>query len=149
MAIHYDPKTKRFRDSSGKLVKKERAMRSSIARAEYERAMRKVVHGKPTAKKAPAKKPPAKKAPAKKAPAKKAPAKKAPAKKSTRPPKPPAPPPRVTIPEAPPWEQEGIVREYPEPDEWFPEIDLYGYDDALDDWGDYYDEDTTSSGEVQ
>ena len=139
MAIHYDPKTKRFRDSSGKLVKKERAMRSSIARAEYERAMRKVVHGKP----------PAKKAPVKKAPAKKAPAKKAPAKKATRPPKPPAPPPRVTIPEAPPWEQEGIVREYPEPDEWFPEIDLYGYDDALDDWGDYYDEDTTSSGEVQ
>lgn len=134
MAIHYDPKTKRFRDSSGKLVKKERAMRSSIARAEYERAMRKVVHGKP---------------PAKKAPVKKAPAKKAPAKKATRPPKPPAPPSRVTIPEAPPWEQEGIVREYPEPDEWFPEIDLYGYGDALDDWGDYYDEDTTSSGEVQ
>lgn len=139
MAIHYDPKTKRFRDDSGRLVKKERAMRSSIARAEYERAMRKVVHGKP----------PAKKTPAKKAPAKKAPTKKAPAKKISRPPKPPAPPPRQTIREAPPWEQQGIVREYPEGDEWFPDIDLYGYDDALDDWGDFYDEDTTSSGEVQ
>jgi len=34
MAIHYDKKLARFRDDSGKLVSRDRAMRSSTARAE-------------------------------------------------------------------------------------------------------------------
>lgn len=139
MAIHYDAKSKRFRDERGRLVSKDRAMRSSVARREYEQAQRKrkVSPAKPPtkqpaappAKKSPAKKPPAKKPPAKKSPAKKPPAKRAP------------PPPQEFV---PPWEIEGIVREYPEPDEWFPEVDWFDYDDVLEDWGNFTDEETDS-----
>lgn len=38
MAIHYDPKVKRFRDDSGRLVAKTKALRSSTARAGYRKA---------------------------------------------------------------------------------------------------------------
>lgn len=122
MAIHYDPKLKRFRDDSGKMVSKDRALRSSIARREYEAAQRK----KPKLKALPKQKV---------SPAK--PKVKLKAKLKARLPAKPAP--RI-----PPWEREGIVREYPEPDEWLPEVDFYGYDDLIDDWGDYDDEETDS-----
>lgn len=136
MAIHYDPKTKRFRDDKGRLVARDRAMRSSIARREYEKAQKAKPKPKPKPKTPPP--PPPKKRKAKPAP-----------------PPPPPPPPKVSRakpkpkpkeegPRIPPWEREGIVKEYPDPDEWFPEIDFYGYDDLEDDWGDYDDEDTDS-----
>lgn len=35
MAIHYDRKLKRFRNDKGRFVKKQNALKSSIARAEY------------------------------------------------------------------------------------------------------------------
>ena len=121
MAIHYDAKAKRFRDDSGRLVSRDRAMRSSVARREYEKAQRK--------------------RPAVKAPAKKAPAKKAPAKPKA---------PRVVIKRhdpfedgVAPWEREGIVREYPDDDQWFIN-DGYGYDDLIDEWGQFDDEETDS-----
>lgn len=44
----------------------------------------------------------------------------------------------------PPWQREGIVQEYPEPEDWFPELDAYGYDELLDEWGGYDSEDTDS-----
>ena len=122
MAIHYDKRLKRFRDDAGRMVSAKRAMRSSVARREFEAAQRtprlpasakKVSHAKPPAKPRP--KPRAK----------------------------PKPKPRAPGPMAP-WEKEGIVREYPAPDEWIPEVDFYGYDDLVDDWGDYDDEETDS-----
>lgn len=152
MAIHYDPKTKRFRDDKGRLVARDRAMRSSIARREYEKAQK--AKPKPKPKTPPP--PPPKKRKAKPAPP---PPKKRKAKPAPPPPPPPPPPPKVSRakpkpkpkpkpkeegPRIPPWEREGIVKEYPDPDEWFPEIDFYGYDDLEDDWGDYDDEDTDS-----
>lgn len=39
-----------------------------------------------------------------------------------------------------PWIDEGLIKEHPEPGEWFDEAELYGYDDLIDDWGDYADE---------
>lgn len=133
MAIHYDPKLKRFRDNSGRIVSKARAQRSSVARREYAAAQQK------PRKVSPAKLPPSK---PKTAPKKVSPAKPAPSKpKAKRPPK---PKPKPSTRDVPPWEKEGVVREYPAPDEWFPEVDFYGYDDLIDDWGDYDDEDTNS-----
>lgn len=38
MAIHYDKKSGRFKDDNGRFVSKDKAMRSSIARREYESA---------------------------------------------------------------------------------------------------------------
>lgn len=119
MAIHYDSKLRRFRDSTGKMVSKTRAMRSSIARREYEAARRKKLPRKVS----PAKLPPKPK-----------PKPKPKVKPKVKPP----------LPRIPLWEQEGIVREYPEPDEWLPEVDFYGYDDLVDEWGDYGDEETDS-----
>jgi hypothetical protein len=106
VAIHYDKKTGRFRDDRGRLVARDKAMRSSIARKEYENATRpKPAAKKPAAKKpaakapakpvkarkaAPAKPVPAKprKAPAKVSPAKLAPAKPLPVKAKPKPAKP-------------------------------------------------------------
>ena len=123
MAIHYDKKLKRFRDDTGRLVSKQRAMKSSVARAEYAKAQ-KVSRAK-TAK------PPKKdQSPKTKVPAKSKP----PRKKAKQHP-------------TPPWEGE-VVREYPEPESWFPDVDhdeyWYSYEDFLDDWGDFDDEETTS-----
>ena len=129
MSIHYDAKLKRFRDSSGRLVSRARARKSSIARAEYQRAQRRPSRPKPQPKGAVPKVLP----------------KAAPklVKKTTR--KPTEPTPRA--PQAP-WERQGVVREYPDPDEWFPDTDHddydYGYDDLIEDWGDYGEEDTDS-----
>lgn len=135
MAIHYDAKLKRFRDDSGKLVSRQRAWRSSTARAEFAKAQ-KVSHAKPKTKKpqtplAAVSKKAAKKAPAKTAA--KVPRKGA-KKKAKK---------RIF-----PWDVEGVIREYPEPQDWFPDIEEpdydYGYDDLIEDWGDFEDEDTTS-----
>lgn len=126
MAIHYDAKSKRFRDERGRLVAKDRAMRSSVARREYEAAQRKA---KPKPK------------PAATKPKTKPKAKAKPKAKKVSPAKPQRAEPDSRL---PPWEHEGIVREYPEPDEWFPEVDFYDYDDLTDEWGDYDDEDTDS-----
>lgn len=141
MAIHYDAKSKRFRDERGRLVSKDRAMRSSIARKEYEKAQRKarpMVKPKAEPKAPPAKKPKVSHA---KPPVKKKP-KVSPAKPTPK--KPRKKPPVVRGPRVLPWEQEGIVQEYPEPDEWFPEVDFYDYDDLYEDWGEFEDEETDS-----
>lgn len=127
MAIHYDPKSKRFRDDKGRMVAAAKAMRSSVARREYEAAQRKATP-KPKAK-------PAKAAP--KAKPKVKPKAKPKAEPKVSPAKP-------QQPRQAPWETEGIVREYPEPDEWFQDDDFYDYDDLVDDWGDYDEEDTDS-----
>jgi len=134
MAIHYDPKTKRFRDERG-FVSRERAMRSSVARREYEAAQRK--KAKPKPKPAPKAKPKPAPKPAPKAkpkPAKKVSHGKPKAKPRPRKPK---------DADLPPWDREGIVKETPDDDEWFTEFP-YDYDDLIDEWGDYDDEETDS-----
>jgi hypothetical protein len=147
MAIHYDPKLKRFRDHLGHWVSAARAQKSSIARREYEAAQRKRSTPKPKPKPPPPPppkvshaKPKAKGSPLKGKPAPKVSHAK-PAPKVSR-----AKPKRKRKPRGllSPWEYEGDVREYPAPDEWFPEIDSYGYDDLVEDWGDYENEDTGS-----
>lgn len=113
-------------------------MRSSIARREYEAAQRKQkTKPKIKPKVSPAKPPPKPKPKAK-------PQAKPKAKKTVKPKAKPKAKPTPRIDLSPPWEREGIVREYPDPDEWFPEVDFYGYDELLDEWGDYDDEDTDS-----
>lgn len=138
MAIHYDAKLKRFRDDSGRLVSRDRAWRSSVARAEFAKAQ-KVSRAKPKA----VVKPPPKAAPPKKVPAKKAAAKKVTAKKAA-----PSKGKKPAQHRVFPWEVSGVVREYPDPQEWFPDFEEpdydYDYDDLADDWGDFEDEDTTS-----
>lgn len=159
MAIHYDKKTGRFKDDSGRFVAKAKAMRSSIARREYESATKpapkktqaarpglKPAGPKPAARKRaapiPVKKP-VRPVVAKSAPPRKAkPVKPKPA--PVRVPKP-TPAPRVYPPHI--GEQEGIIEEFPE--EWFPDPgseDDFDWDDIEDIWGDYEDADTTSAG---
>lgn len=170
MAIHYDKKTGRFRDAKGRLVARDKAMRSSVARREYEDAHKpKPAAKKPAkpaakaqakpvkARKTPQPKPvPAKprKAPAK-APAKVSPAK-LPAKRKAAKPATPSGPRRAPSPAqayrpdsrpAPdvelPWEQpEGEFVEFPEDDEWFPMPGDadFDYDGIMDDWGDFDDD---------
>lgn len=166
MAIHYDKKTGRFKDDSGRFVARDKAMRSSIARREYADAQAKTKappRPKPAAGKRPApvpvKKPlrpvvakdaaPSKAKPPSKKPApvrvpKPAPAaKKPPVKK--KPKKAPPAPPRIYPPHI--GEQEGIIEEFPE--QWFPDPgseDDFDWDDIEDIWGDYEDSDTTSAG---
>lgn len=172
MAIHYDKKTGRFKDDRGRFVAKDRAMRSSIARREYEQAQR----SPSQARRAPAgsskkpirapvapppapskKKPPAAPAPAKRVakPASKPPP---PAKKAAKPKRRRRPASRPSAREVPPWElmdddEAAEVREFPAADEWFPDARAwdrdYGYDDLVDEWGDYVDDDTTSGGESE
>lgn len=181
MAIHYDKKTGRFKDDKGRFVARDKAMRSSIARREYENATavqkRKpkalpvaVPVRKPAKPKAarkvdtPPPKPKAKRAPqVQHAKPKPKDAYKAPRKQAAKPSPPPTPVPKKKAPAKkrrprgrpsprvePPWDQEGFIREFPEDDEWFPEVGAwdrdYGYDDVADDWGDYEDDDTTSAG---
>lgn len=168
MAIHYDPKAKRFRDSRG-FVSTARGMRSSIARPEYERAVRaaaKAARAAAKAKKAAAqarlskKKPPASK-PKPKPARKKAAAKPKKARVSHAKPRDdrlPRPGLRGSdIPEwrdipdidaegnwIPPWDREGIVREYPEEAEWLDMDEDYAWHMLTDDWGDVMNEDTAS-----
>ncbi len=168
MAIHYDPKSKRFRDERG-FVSNARGMRSSVARRELERATRPrqpKPKTKPKAAPKPKAKPPKAKAPARQA----APSSKPkPAATKTKgkgkrkgKPKPRdkgrvshAKPPVIlewdeqpTEDEfgdwIPPWEREGIVREYPTEAEWLDRETLDSWDTFADDWGDQIDEDTAS-----
>jgi hypothetical protein len=162
MAIHYDAKLKRFRDGSGKLVSKAKAMRSSIARREYEQAVQKAAAvRKPTAvaKRVLSDVPPRAQKPAvlprkkPRAPAKAvvlAPAAKPiPPKKKTKPKKPGKVKPFRAFEEEdlPPWMREGVVREYPRSWEWFRDDEYYSYDELIEDWGEYDDDETTSGGE--
>ena len=55
----------------------------------------------------------------------------------------PAPPVEVESPRVLPWEVDGFVKEYPDPDEWFDD-EAYGYEDLLSEWGDFSDEGTDS-----
>lgn len=146
MSIHYDRKSGRFRDDAGHWVSKTRALKSATARKEFAKAT----------------------APRQRAPRPAPPPPPAPPPKRQRkaPPPPPPPPPKPArkrrAPPAgrarrdedddqgddgdssrefvPPWEREEIQPEYP--DDWFP--DDYGYDDFIDDWGDFDDEETDS-----
>jgi len=156
MAIHYDKKLGRFRDDSGRLVSRDRAMRSSVARREFEAATKPKRKPKPAPPPAPVKRKPAPPP--------------APVKRKQAPPPPPPPPPspkrkpktkkpsksrqvskapKVSQAKLPPWMREGIIQETPEPDEWFDDGDFYGYDDMIDEWGDYDDDDTTSGGDAE
>ena len=150
MAIHYDPKLKRFRDSSGKLVTQDRAMRSSVARREFDAAQRKPKPAPPKPKPAPPKPKPA---PPKRKPAPPPPP--PPKRKPKAKPKAPSKSrqvtkaPKVSQAKLPPWMRDGIVQETPDPDQWFADDDFYGYDDMIDEWGDYDDDDTTSGGDAE
>lgn len=163
MAIHYDPKLGRFRDGTGRLVSKAKAMRSSIARREYEQALQKKPAARPTPSvaKVPAKvsarprktqkaepKPEVAARLRKKKDAAKA--KPIPPVSRTRPKKPPQL--KATFrafeeDDLPPWMREGVVREYPRSYEWFPTAERYGYDELDEDWGEYDDDETTSGGD--
>lgn len=180
MAIHYDSKSKRFRDDSGHFVAKARAMRSSIARREYDEAQKVLakktasrrrgasgVHAERQNTREKAKTKGKAVSHAKLADGERrrkaavedgtAPtarpvlgvrgdaAKKA-AKRRRRKRPVDRPSPRVE----PPWDVEGIIREFPDPSEWFPDLGAwdygYSYDEISDDWGGYADDDTTSAG---
>lgn len=144
MAIHYDKKLGRFRDDAGRLVSRDRAMRSSVARREYEAAQRKPKPKPKPPAPLPKRKPPPPPPPPPKPKRKPKPKAKTPSKSRqvTKTPK-------VSQAKLPPWMRGGIIKETPDPEEWFADDDFYGYDDLADEWGDYDDDDTTSGGETE
>lgn len=125
MSIHYVVGLNRFRDTvTGRYVNKTRGLKSSIARREYQ-SKNIVLPAKPPPRPTPR--------------PKSSPSPRRPPRRPLRPPT----PTRTRRP--PPWEHEGVVREYPEPEEWFAD-DGVEYDDLIFDWGDYDQDDTSSDG---
>lgn len=151
MAIHYDKKLGRFRDDSGRIVSRDRAMRSSVARREYEAAQRKPAKRKSVPPPPP---PPKKRKPPPPPPPPPLPPPPSPPPKKRKPKAPSrsrkvVKAPKVSQAKLPPWMRDGIIKETPDPEEWFDETEFYGYDDLIDEWGDYDDDDTTSGGETE